>query len=169
MWRRLGEPPSSSRCLATMLSSMLSLRFGSKPVFLRRTHRSLWSFSAQACSTRIYEATAEERLEEEEVGLDEVRTEGYLLGSPGRETRGFRDPLRSEDPNLPCLASSSSTLALPAPPETASLLFPPPPEVPQEGNQKRKARERDLLNQYAAEGIRRYPAPSFPSAPSGHS
>ena len=113
--------------------------------------------SAQTCSTRIYEATAEEGLEEGEVGLDEVRTEGYLLGSPGRDTRGFRDPLRSDDPNLPCLASSFPTLALPAPPGTVPLLLPPPPEpptvpeVPQEGNRKRKARERDLLNEYAAE------------------
>ena len=91
------------------------------------------------------------------MGLDEVRTEGYLLGSPGRDTRGFRDPLRSEDPNLPCLASSSPTLALPAPPGTVPLLLPPPPEPPtapevsQEGNRKRKAREWDLLNEYAAE------------------
>ena len=105
---------------------------------------------AGACVIEVYDATPKERMDEDEVD-DEVRPEGYLSGSsgPGGETRGFRDPLRADDPS-PCLTSSSSFLALPAPPGQVPLLPPPPPppepssvvEVPiAERSLKRKAEE----------------------------
>ncbi len=106
--------------------------------------------SARTCVTVIHDATPKEGMDEDEVD-DEGRPQGYLSGSsePGGETRGFRDPLRAEDP-IPRLTSSSPTLALPAPPGQVPLLLPPPPspepssvvEVPTaERSLKRKAEE----------------------------
>ena len=105
---------------------------------------------ARACVTVFQDAAPEEGFAEDEVG-DEVRPEWYLSGpsAPQGETRGFRDPLRADDPS-PCLTSPSPTLALPAPPGQVPLLLPPPPPVeppsamevsPAERNLKRKAEE----------------------------
>ena len=40
--------------------------------------------SARAIHTEVFQATTEEGLDEDEAGLEEVRTEGYLLGSPAQ-------------------------------------------------------------------------------------
>ena len=114
--------------------------------------------SARACYTRVSGSTAEEGFDEDEAGLEKGRTEGYLSGSPEGDTRGFRDPLRSEEPIPPCLTSSSSPLALPAPSALAPPPLPPPPEHPaevegvsQEGNRKRKAEEQGVEDETAEE------------------
>ena len=93
------------------------------------------------------------------MGLDKVRTEGYLLSSPGGVSLGI-----SETPFVPMVRICPALQALLRPlpcqrPQGRSLFSfhlrhsPPPtaPEVPQEGNRKRKARELDLLNEYVAE------------------
>ena len=100
-----------------------------------------------ACVTVIHDTPAQEGIDEDEVD-EEVWPEEYISGSPEGDTRGFRDPLRAEDPIL-CLTSSSPSLALPPPPGQAPLLLPPPPppeptsamETSAEGSLKRKAEE----------------------------
>ena len=107
---------------------------------------------AGACVTFTDDAAPKEGMDEDEVEDGaEARPEGYLSGfsDPEGESRGFRDPLRTNDPRF-LLTSPTPTLALPAPPGQVPLLLPPPPPseptsdgqaLPAERNLKRRAEE----------------------------